>query len=61
MLVATSLVFLMTPAGLALFYGGLSNVRNVINTVDMSYVSMCVATLAHPRRTRSGTHRRTRH
>jgi len=46
MLVATALVFLMTPAGLALFYGGLSNVRNVINTVGMSYVSMCVATIA---------------
>lgn len=46
MLVATALVFLMTPAGLALFYGGLSNKRNVINTVGMSYVSMCIATIA---------------
>jgi Amt family ammonium transporter len=46
MLMATILVFLMTPAGLALFYGGLSNKRNVINTVGMSFVSMCVATIA---------------
>lgn len=46
MLVATAMVFLMTPAGLALFYGGLSNKRNVINTVGMSFVSMCVATIA---------------
>ncbi len=45
-LVATAMVFLMTPAGLALFYGGLSNKRNVINTVGMSFVSMCVATIA---------------
>jgi Amt family ammonium transporter len=42
---ATALVMLMTPAGLALFYGGLSNKKNVINTVGMSYVAFCVATL----------------
>ncbi|WP_036381990.1 ammonium transporter, partial [Muricauda sp. MAR_2010_75] len=45
-LIATALVMLMTPAGLALFYGGLSNKKNVINTVGMSYVAFCVATLA---------------
>lgn len=45
MLVATALVFLMTPAGLALFYGGMSNKKNVLNTVGMSYVSMCLATV----------------
>lgn len=45
MLTATALVFLMTPAGLALFYGGLSDRRNVMNTVGMSYISMCLATL----------------
>ena len=44
-LIATALVMLMTPAGLALFYGGLSNKKNVINTVGMSYVAFCVATL----------------
>lgn len=46
MLMATALVMLMTPAGLALFYGGLSNKRNVIDTVGMSYVSMCIGTVA---------------
>ena len=45
-LVATALVFLMTPAGLSFFYGGLSNRRSVINTVGMSYAAMCMATLA---------------
>lgn len=46
MLVATAMVFLMTPAGLSFFYGGLSSRRSVINTVGMSYASMCMATLA---------------
>ena len=46
MLLATSMVFLMTPAGLSFFYGGLSGRRSVINTVGMSYASMCIATLA---------------
>jgi Amt family ammonium transporter len=45
-LMATALVMLMTPAGLALFYGGLSNKKNVINTVGMSYVAFCTATIA---------------
>ncbi len=45
-LIATAMVFLMTPAGLSFFYGGLSAKRSVINTVGMSYVAMCVATVA---------------
>ncbi|MCH2045959.1 MAG: ammonium transporter [Saprospiraceae bacterium] len=45
MLISTALVMLMTPAGLALFYGGLSNKKAVINTVGMSYVAFIVATL----------------
>jgi Amt family ammonium transporter len=45
-LVATALVMLMTPAGLALFYGGLSHSKNTLNTVGMSYVSFCVASVA---------------
>lgn len=45
-LISTALVMLMTPAGLALFYGGLSNKKNTINTVGMSYVAFCLATLA---------------
>lgn len=44
-LVATTLVMLMTPAGLALFYGGLVQRKSVLNTVGMSYVAYCVATL----------------
>ncbi len=46
MLVATALVMLMTPAGLALFYGGLSRSKSVLNTVGMSYISFCVASIA---------------
>lgn len=45
MLMATALVMLMTPAGLALFYGGLSRSKSVMNTVGMSYVSFCVASV----------------
>ena len=44
-LIATALVMLMTPAGLALFYGGLSNKKSVINTVGMSYVAFCIASV----------------
>ena len=45
-IMASAMVFLMTPAGLSFFYGGLSSRRSVLNTVGMSYVSMCVATFA---------------
>ncbi|OIO15900.1 MAG: ammonium transporter [Helicobacteraceae bacterium CG1_02_36_14] len=44
-LVATALVMLMTPAGLALFYGGLTRSKNVINTVSMSLGAFAVGTL----------------
>lgn len=44
-LVATALVMLMTPAGLALFYGGLTRTRSVLNTIGMSYVAFCSATI----------------
>ena len=46
MMIATAMVMLMTPAGLALFYGGLTQRKSVINTVGMSYVAFCVAILA---------------
>ncbi|MCC5943647.1 MAG: ammonium transporter [Bernardetiaceae bacterium] len=46
LLMATAMVMLMTPAGLALFYGGLANSKSVLNTVGMSYISFCVATVA---------------
>jgi len=45
MLVATALVMLMTPAGLALFYGGLTRTRSVLNTIGMSYIAFCSATI----------------
>ena len=39
LLVSMSLVLLMTP-GLALFYGGLVNARNALNTMMMSFVAL---------------------
>jgi len=44
MLVATSLVMLMTP-GLAFFYGGLVGRRNVLSIMMQSFVSMGVTTI----------------
>lgn len=35
MMVSTALVLLMTPAGLALFYGGMTRSKNVLNTYAM--------------------------
>ena len=46
MLVASALVMLMTPAGLALFYGGLTRRKSVLNTIGMAYTSYCIATIA---------------
>lgn len=46
MMTATAMVMLMTPAGLALFYGGMTNRRSALNTIGMSYTAFCVATLA---------------
>ena len=45
MIVATAFVMLMTPAGLALFYGGLTRSKNVLNTMGMSLASFAVGTL----------------
>ena len=44
MLVATSLVMLMTP-GLAFFYGGLVGRKNVLAIMIQSFVSMGVTTV----------------
>ena len=46
LLVATALVMLMTPAGLALFYGGLTRQKSVLNTIGMSFIAYSVATVA---------------
>lgn len=44
MLLASSLVMLMTP-GLAFFYGGLVSRKNVLAIMMQSFVSMCVVTI----------------
>ncbi len=45
MIVATALVMVMTPAGLALFYGGMSRHKNLLNTFAMTFVSYCLASV----------------
>ena len=45
MLVATAFVMLMTPAGLALFYGGMTRSKNVLNTMGMSLIAFAMGTL----------------
>jgi len=45
MIVATALVMMMTPAGLALFYGGMSRYKNLLNTYAMTFVSYCLASV----------------
>ncbi|RUM90216.1 MAG: ammonium transporter [Thermovibrio sp.] len=45
MLVSTALVMLMTPAGVALFYGGMARSKNILNTIGMSFLAYCVATV----------------
>lgn len=42
-LTATALVMFMTPAGLALFYGGMSRSKNLLNTIAMSVMGYIVA------------------
>ncbi len=45
MLAATAMVMLMTPAGLALFYGGMSRSKNILNTIGMSFLAYCLASV----------------
>jgi Amt family ammonium transporter len=44
MILATSLVMLMTP-GLAFFYGGLGNKKNILNIMMQSFVSLSLTTV----------------
>ncbi len=44
-IVATALVMMMTPAGLALFYGGMSRYKNLLNTYAMTFAAYCLASL----------------
>lgn len=39
MMTASALVLLMTPAGLAIFYGGLSRQKNAVNTLHMVFIT----------------------
>ncbi|RJQ81654.1 MAG: ammonium transporter [Desulfobacteraceae bacterium] len=45
MIVSTALVMMMTPAGLALFYGGLSRYKNLLNTYAMTFSAYCLASV----------------
>ncbi len=44
-IVSTALVMMMTPAGLALFYGGMSRYKNLLNTFAMTIVAYCLASV----------------
>ncbi len=44
-IVSTALVMFMTPAGLALFYGGMSRSKNLLNTFAMTIVSYCLGSV----------------
>ncbi len=45
MMISTALVLLMTPAGLALFYSGMTRTKNVLNTYSMVFGAFAVAFL----------------
>src|ERR1700760_2692810 len=42
MIVATALVLMMTTPALALFYGGMTRAKSVLNMMMMSYVALAV-------------------
>ncbi len=44
-IISAALVMMMTPAGLALFYGGMSRYKNMLNTIAMILVAYCIASL----------------
>ncbi len=44
-IVATALVMMMTPAGLALFYGGMSRYKNLLNTFAMILATYCLVSI----------------
>jgi ammonium transporter, Amt family len=44
-IMSTALVMMMTPAGLALFYGGMSRYKNLLNTIAMTVAAYCLASL----------------
>ncbi len=44
-LVSTALVFLMSIPGLAIFYGGLTRTKNILNTIMMVFVTFGIVSL----------------
>lgn len=46
MMMSTALVFLMTPIGLALFYSGMTRVKNVLNTYLMVFGAFTISFIA---------------
>jgi Amt family ammonium transporter len=44
-IVSTALVMMMTPAGLALFYGGIARYKNLLNTFAMTLVAYCLTSV----------------
>ncbi len=44
-IVSTALVMMMTPAGLALFYGGMSRYKNLLNTFAMTFIAYCLGSI----------------
>lgn len=44
LLASSALVLIMTP-GLALFYGGMTRAKNMVNTMWMSFVAICVVSV----------------
>ncbi|MDD2782122.1 ammonium transporter [Sulfuricurvum sp.] len=46
MMMSTALVMLMTPIGLALFYGGMTRSKNILNTFSMVFGAFAVAFIA---------------
>ena len=42
MLVATAFVLMMTTPALALFYGGMTRAKSVLNMMMMSYIAMAI-------------------
>lgn len=46
MMISTALVMLMTPIGLALFYGGMTRTKNILNTYSMVFGSFAIAFIA---------------
>jgi Amt family ammonium transporter len=45
MMMATALVMLMTPAGLALFYGGMTRSKNILNTYMMVFSAYAIGSV----------------